>query len=141
MEQFTVERQEADLFEIFKRHEAAALDLNIGQLMQGKDAQGNFIEPGYTERTKQIKKARGQRYDVVTTRNEGDFHQGFFIEGSNFPARFNSTDWKSDFLTEKYGDLFGLDEQSSDDLREGYTNEDVAKYYTEQVFRLPDNSV
>lgn len=134
--QFTVERQEADLFKILKESEAAAVDLNINQMLSGIDSNGEFITPEYTERTVEIKKAKGQPYDRVTLRDEGDFHRSMFMEGSSFPATFNSTDYKTPFLEDKYGEFFGLTKESKSDLREGYTNAEVKRYYREQVLRL-----
>lgn len=139
LEQFTVERQTADLFAILKRHEDTVVDLNISQLAAGINPDGSAIEPEYTERTIAIKKAKNQPYDRVTLHDEGDFWQEMYMDGTGFPASITSANWKTAFLIEKYGDFFGLSDKSVDILQEGYTNEDVRAYYREQVFKLPNN--
>lgn len=104
---------ERKVLEILKEEEAGILDLNIGQMMAGKNADGSTIFPEYTERTKRIKQAKGQPSDRVTLRDEGDFHQGMIMEADNFPVMLTSQDDKTGMLVEKYGnEIFGLNKKN-----------------------------
>lgn len=88
-------------------------DLNIAQLEQGENIDGSKISPEYTELTKQIKEAKGQPFDRVTLKDEGDLYRSAFVQASekNFEILFS--DSKEPKLREKYGKLWqGLSDQS-----------------------------
>lgn len=70
----------------------------------GIDGAGNLITPQYTEKTVLIKKKNNQRSSHVTLRDTGSFYAGMFVEYYNNKVNIFSTDYKEDFLTEKYGD-------------------------------------
>ena len=93
----------------YKDTEAEAIDLNVQQMMDGATAKGGPIGQ-YSEFTKQIKKSKGQISEWVTLRDEGDFQSKMHFKTLNEQyAEINSSDWKTDKLTEKYGqDIFGL---------------------------------
>lgn len=93
----------------YKDTEAEAVDLNVQQMLDGGTAKGGPIGE-YSEFTKQIKKAKGQQSQWVTLRDEGDFQRGMYFKTlTEQYAEINSSDWKVDKLTEKYGaDIFGL---------------------------------
>lgn len=125
----TPEKQKKDLLGIIRSHEAEAVDLNIEQMMAGQDSDGNRITPEYAPFTIEIKKAKGQPYDRVTLKDEGDFHRSMFMKADNFPVMFDSKDSKTDDLTRKYGNsIFGLTKQHLGDFKEDIS-EDVKKYY------------
>lgn len=111
------EFMEEKILSIMKEEEHTIADMNIEQMMSGENADGSEIFPEYTERTKQIKEAKGQPSDRVTLRDEGDFHQQMFIETSHFPVVFSSRDYKADMLKEKYGEgIFGLNKQNFQEM-------------------------
>ena len=125
----SVEAQEKALLTIIRANEADALDLNLSQLLQGKNAEEKEIVPGYTPFTIMIKKAKGQPSDRVTLKDEGDFHNSFFLEAQKFPVVFDAKDRKTSMLTEKYGsEIFGLGKKSKDEFVEDIKPE-VQDYY------------
>lgn len=132
----TVGSQEEQIFKILKSNEAVAVDLNLSQLNDGINSDGSSIEPPYRELTREIKKGKGQRSDVVTLKDEGDFHEGFFIEGESFPVGFWSRDYKVIELTQKYGsEFFGLTPKNQTELNYSYLLDEIQGYYRE-VFLL-----
>ncbi len=105
----SIANQEQAILKIVRQNAAIALDMNIAKLMEGKDNQNNEIVPPYSPLTVKIKKAKGQPYDRVTTRDEGEFHQKFTLLAEEWPIQFDSLSLKTPKLTLKYGDdLFGL---------------------------------
>lgn len=114
LRQLTPQVMEAEVLAIFSTEQATVLDMNIAQLQQGKDSKGKNIKPKYTPRTVEYKKLKGDPYDRVTLKDEGDFYRGFYLEHNNsFPLYILSTDLKTGKLAEKYGsDIFGLDKQN-----------------------------
>lgn len=125
----SVEAQEKALLEIVKRNENIALDLNISQLLAGENSDGSRIEPPYSVRTIEYKKAKNQPFDRVTTRDEGEFHQKFYLETDKFPVEFNSNSLKTGKLTDQYGPkLFGTNKENTREFVEEIKPE-VEKYY------------
>lgn len=71
----------------------------------------------YTPLTIQIKKDKGQPYDRVTLRDEGDFERSFYIEFFSDGFRIYAFDSKVDELTDKYGsEILGLNEENFEKL-------------------------
>jgi len=122
--------QEAAILEIVRRNEAYGADLNIEQMMEGRNSVGQRIEPEYSELTVIIKKKKGQPYDRVTLHDEGDFQRGIFMEADKFPITLTSKDHKTAELVEKYGkEIFGLDTLHLQQFNQGYLKEDIIQYY------------
>ena len=114
---------------VIEQHEHDAVDLNIEQMLSGKDSNDQQITPQYTPLTVKIKKEKGQPYDHVTLKDEGDFQSEMFMDAKQFPIMFGSKDSKEGLLTEKYGsDIFGLDRKSKKDFA-GDIKPDVVSYY------------
>lgn len=79
------------------------------QLSVGKNAKGGFIKPPYKPYTVRIKKKKGQRYDVVTLRDTGDFYKAIFVDVRSTTYVIDSHDYKAPKLLNKYGQsIFGL---------------------------------
>lgn len=118
------ERLQSDLPKIFvdvMRDNAAYIeDLNISQLEQGIDSEGQRITPPYSVITKQIKRAKRQPYDRVTLKDTGDFHRSLFLTGGRDAFfQIGSSDDKAEKLQRKYGkDILGLNEQSRQEVIE-----------------------
>lgn len=66
LKQLTPEVQEKALLEIIARNEAALVDYNIKQMMEGKRADDSDITPEYTPLTVEIKKFKRQPFVVWT---------------------------------------------------------------------------
>ena len=94
--------------------------VTIEQLFEkGIDGSGELIQPeGYSPRTIEIKKQKGQRTDVFTLNDEGDFYASFVVTVSKDAFVIDAQDNKGDVrLFEVYGeDIAGLTDQSFDDL-------------------------
>lgn len=101
------------LMDTLKGREAEIEDLNLGQLEQGKDSQGQDIKPDYTPYTKAIKSAKGQPTDRVTLKDEGDFHKSITYKVQQKSLEYQATDPKTEALEDKYGEeILGLDDSS-----------------------------
>lgn len=88
-------------------------ELNLQQLYDGKDADGNDITPEYAESTKRIKRKKGQPTNRVTLNDKGDFYQGIKLKKVQNIYELVGTDSKSKILEAKYGDrIIDLSEES-----------------------------
>lgn len=127
----TVEAQEEMYAALIRKHEAEVVDLNIAQMNAGQYNDGSMIEPAYTERTVEIKKAKGQRSDVVTLNDEGIFQSKMYLEGRGFPYEINSSDLKTGLLDEKYDadKFFGLQETNKAKVSQDLIKEEAVEYY------------
>lgn len=92
------------------------------QMYEGIDADGENREPAYSPLTVAIKQNKGQRTDVVTLHDEGDFYAGIYIDVRTDLIIQDSADSKTGKLVKKYGEkifgLFGL-------FRKLYLDEDL----------------
>ncbi len=107
---------EAMFLRVTQNNIATIEDKNIAQMEAGLDAHGNEIEPPYTDFTVSIKKAMGQPFSKVTLKNTGDFHKGTKAEVSMSGFEMTNTDSKWGQLSEKYGDVIGLNDKSKQEL-------------------------
>ena len=79
--------------------------------------------------TVEIKKGKGQPYDRVTLKDEGDFYRNFVLEADKFPVTTMSTDLKTGKLAEKYGsEIFGFTDESKNEIVQEI-KPDVQNYY------------
>jgi hypothetical protein len=74
------------------------------QMREGIDGTGLSIIPKYSRKTVEIKRKKGQVFDRVTLRDEGDFHRGEIAAKSGKAYILYSTDSKNDDLVFKYGE-------------------------------------
>lgn len=108
-------------------NEAYILDLNTEEQLyeEGINRLGVKIadyEP-YSEMTIQIKMEKGQPYDRVTLRDEGDFQDSFYMDVGNSSFEIKAGDVKTEQLIAKYGrQVLGL------------TNENLQKIITEYIY-------
>lgn len=91
-------------------------DKQIAQLDAGTYPDGGPILPEYTDFTIEIKKIKGQPYDKVTLHDTGDFYRGIKLDLESDSFTLDSSDSKTGDLVDKYGDIFGLSEQSKQEL-------------------------
>jgi hypothetical protein len=130
LRKITIVQQEEGILQILKANQATAMDLNLAQLLAGKDSTGKTIEPKYSESYAEFKKIINQPSDRVTLKLDGGFHESWYMDTTAWPAFFGSDDFKEDALVEKYGDnIFGLDEASMEDLNKNYLLEQIQVYY------------
>ena len=91
---------------------SAIIEANQDQLYElGHNPLGISIG-SYAPKTITIKKDKGQPYDRVTLKDTGDFYAGFHLDADNTGFRISSTDWKTEELLERWGNVFGLTEEN-----------------------------
>ena len=94
------------------------VEANRRQLMEGKDADGREISPGYSPFTVRMKNAKGQPADRVTLFDTGAFQEGMFSEVEGDELVIDSRDGKSASLKKKYGDrIFGIGKEQGESLK------------------------
>lgn len=98
---------------IVKDNEGLVLEMNRNQMYSGKDGNGVEISPGYADSTIARKRRKGNPYDRVTLKDEGDFYRLLDLKVGNDSFLIQSNDTKSVYLERKYGDdIYGLDSES-----------------------------
>jgi hypothetical protein len=110
-------------------------DQQRGQLLEGKDAGGQEIQPEYKPITKRIKARKGQPTDRVTLKDTGKFHKATKAIILSDRFELDSLDSKRTKLTEKYGEeIFGLTDQNIVILREKL-KEPIAEILRKEILR------
>ena len=67
----------------------------------------------YSPLTIEIKKEKGQPYNRVTLRDEGDFERSFYVEADTQQFTIKAADWKTEDLIQRYGrQILGLTEEN-----------------------------
>lgn len=97
-----------------KDNEGYIVELNSEEQLyeQGIYSTGSRL-PRYEPMTISIKQGKGQPTDRVTLRDEGDFHDKFFISYGTDSFTIGSSDWKSDILVGDWGkEIFGLTDEN-----------------------------
>jgi hypothetical protein len=88
----------------------------------------------YSPITVSIKKEKGQKTRMVTLRDEGDFHESFFLEARDEDFEIYATDVKTGELVEKYGDeIFGITEENIQDFIDSYLREEINKAIRDEL--------
>lgn len=115
-------------------------DLNATQLSQGLRADGSETLPSYSGTTIQSKRGKpglSGVSDRVTLFDTGSFYKGLYAAVQGTEIEYGSTDSKADKLQEKYstskGSIFGLNEDSKDELVTGYLEPDWQKKINEKT--------
>jgi hypothetical protein len=109
------------------------LDMNTGQLMDGKTAADQPVLPPYAPMTIFKKIAKGQSLRV-TLFDEGDFQEAFYMEAGSYPVKIRSKDWKEGKLVEKYGqDIFGLTQDNLESVRKDIVLPSLIDYIRKAV--------
>lgn len=87
--------------------------LNTEQMNEGELNDGTAISPGYTSRTIQIKKRKGQPYDRVTLKDTGAFYSGYTVQPQGDELNLDSSVSYATDLTKKYSDkIWGLNDKN-----------------------------
>ena len=89
-------------FDILENEEKEMAEINREQLDDGEYTTGNDITPAYTSLTVSIKKAKGQRFDKVTLRDTGNFHNSISYDVVDNSVIISASDSKTAKLNRKY---------------------------------------
>ena len=112
-----IDRLDEMMIEAMVANKEAIIDLNIDQLEKGIGSDGLPITPEYaSDEYASFKQSIGSKAPLGTpdTKLTGEFHSGFYAEGINSSnpgasgLYLDSSDWKTDRLTRKYANLFGI---------------------------------
>lgn len=111
--------------EIILDNEAFICDMNAEEQLyeQGINRLGVSIADyaPYSPYTIEIKREKGQPYNRVTLRDEGDFEGSFYIEADREKFQIKAEDWKAEHLTMKYGNqILGLTDENIGEVRHEY---------------------
>ena len=128
---------ESFFLKIAEQNKAIIEDKNSEQLDQGVDGEGSKIEPPYTDFTVSIKKALGRPFDRVTLEDTGAFRKGIKSQASLSGLELSGTEKKTGLLTEKYGEVIGLNKKSIGELNEDLFKpelmEEIKRYLKEKI--------
>lgn len=110
-------------------NEAVIVELNIEEQLyeQGINARGVTISDyaPYHEITIEQKKIKNQPYNRVTLRDEGDFHDSAMIRVSKKGFEIIASDFKTEGLVKKYGDILGLTNENIGELLFNYIHPEM----------------
>ena len=88
------------------------------QMYSGQRSDGEMIEPPYGKMTQVYKCEKGQPYDRVTLKDTGDFYSAIYVENTGTELIFDSSNWKTDDLKDKYGyGIFDLQKSRYDKFK------------------------
>lgn len=125
-------KQEAQ--KVFEERSPELIDMNTGQLSDGKTSLGEEITPEYHDdfyaTLKHRLNPKPPKYtpDLNLT---GSFYGGFKIEVKKDSLLFLSTDSKTESLEKKYSSsIFGLTDANKKEFSFGYLFEDLKGYIT-----------
>lgn len=123
------------LVQILKDYQSEVEDMNAYEQLFLKGVNASNVDISdyapYSPITVDIKMAKGQPYDRVTLRDEGDFHRGFTVNYSPSAFSITSTDSKTQKLMSKYGwDIFGLTAANMEALEWLYIYPDIMEKLT-----------
>ena len=84
----------------------------------------------YSRITIEIKQEKGQPTDKVTLRDEGDFHDSFFVKVDGYSFSVSASDWKTGDLLDRYGDeILWISDENVKDFTDNYVKERLQKEF------------
>jgi len=102
LDKVTIKAQEYALLQIIKENEHLLIDIITGQLLNGKDGEGEFLQAYRNADYAEMKKHLNPK-GVTDLRLTGNFWDGFYAQTKTFPIIIDSKDEKRDELVKKYG--------------------------------------
>lgn len=80
----------------------------------------------YSPVTIEFKREKGQPFDRVTLRDEGEFESSFFIEADREQFEIKASDWKTEELIKKYGSqILGLTDENKAEVIHEYIHPEL----------------
>lgn len=104
-----------------RENEAVIVDMNAEDQLyeKGENRLGVSISDyqPYSPVTVEYKRMKGQPFDRVTLRDEGDFEASFFIRYTSDSFEIWASDSKTEKLVRKYGDeILGLNDENLNEI-------------------------
>lgn len=129
----------AYLSTIIENHDYEIIEMNTQDQLyeQGITATGVSIMDyaPYSEYTIELKAQKGDPYDRVTLRDEGDFHRSFYLDIDNEKFTFDAEDWKTRELLRLYGDeIMGLTQHNIEELEKTIILPDLMEQAKKDLF-------
>ncbi|MGL5979410.1 MAG: hypothetical protein ACRCZY_00745 [Phocaeicola sp.] len=120
--------------DVVKQYEHTIVEMNIQDQLYDKGINKDGVKLSdanpYKPMTVRIKIEKNQPVDRVTLRDEGDFHNSFYLEYTEEGFEIKASDYKSDDLANKYGkEIFGLTDESFKEFNEIYIQPELVKYF------------
>lgn len=120
--------------EVVEEYDHILLDMNAqDQLFEkGINREGKSIAGyagGYSPITIEVKILKKQPTDRITLRDEGDFHSSFYIEFQPDGFEIKASDWKSEMLQSRWGDVLGLTDDNFHEFNRDYVKPELSKYF------------
>lgn len=116
-----------------KENAEIIIDMNTETLFSGKDSLGKSLGK-YAPRTIEYKKLKGQPYNRITLKDEGDFYEGFFVKTHKIGWSISSKDEKTGKLITDFGkDIFGNTKQDEKEINEEYILSDLLEYQLDNI--------
>lgn len=117
---------------IVMEYEAELCDMNTERQLyeQGINRLGVKLSDfaPYSETTVMLKRIKGDPYDRVTLRDEGDFHGEWKVEADDNGFKLTSSDWKEELLGKHYGkEIYGLTEENAQEFTTEYIKPDLLR--------------
>ena len=82
----------------------------------------------YSETTVMLKRIKGDPYDRVTLRDDGDFHGEWKVEADDKGFKLTTSDWKEELLGRHYGkEIYGLTEENAQEFTTEYIKPDLLR--------------
>lgn len=107
---------ESELDKIIQKNDKVFIDANKEMLYSGIDSSGQSLGD-YAPRTIEYKKKKGQPYDSITLKDEGDYYKGKSIINLNNEWSIKSSDWKQEKLENDFGmGINGLDQKRTSEI-------------------------
>lgn len=124
----TEDVQEKEILKIAAEFEPVAVDMNTGQLLEGKDSKNHFLAPYRSEEYSNLKRFLNPK-GVTDLKLTGKFHDSFFQDAKQFPIEIFATDQKTGKLVDAYGEqIFGLNPENTKDFADQLKPDIVAFY-------------
>jgi hypothetical protein len=116
----------------FSIYKDQAIELNKGQLSEGKDTKGTALSPYSTPYKRKRIKAGLQvsRKDLNFT---GEHYKGFYGLALQNYFEMGSKDWKADILEHNYPGIYGIPEADLDDFLDAFIWPHVQTRFIESI--------
>lgn len=131
---------EKEVLRSLKRHDNLVVDYitDVQLFENGEDGQGRRLRSGITGKenysitTVEQKKAKGQRFDHFTLKDEGDFYASYKLTANGLVIADTQKDDQD--LVETFGfDILVLSDKGQDVMIDEFLRDDLRGYFRKQI--------